>query len=386
MKLLEQPGGYRLGDWLNANLDGDWAVFRAAVAFVKRSGVKHIAARLAAFAQSRPVELIAGVDHQGTSYEGLRGLQEAVAPTGRVVAFHNELPHTFHPKVYLFKSADRAEMAVGSGNLTEGGLYTNYEAGVLVALDLTEKADRDLLKSVEEMLDTWGDTQAGTSVLLDVASLESMLQFGLVVKEADLAVATPGKEHGGTPPSSFATGDSVFKFEAVAVPTAPAPMQVVAHAPIGALQKGVRCYVMTLQKTDVGVGQTTAGTSRRSPEIFVPLKARNAEPGFWNWQDGFEEDPQRPGKFDRKGVRMRVGNDVVEVNMMTWPVKHDFRLRSEALRSLGAIGDILLMEKVDTPTFEYLVVAIPAGSPEHEAMQAKCDQSVTNSKKRFGYF
>ena len=385
MKLLEQPGGYRLGDWLNANLDADWAEFRAAVAFVKRSGVKHIAARLAAFAQSRPVEVIAGVDHQGTSYEGLRSLYEAVTPTGRVLVFHNALPHTFHPKAYLFKSTDRAAVALGSGNLTEGGLYTNYEAGVQVALDLTNKADRDMLKSVEEMLDGWAATQAGTTARLDDANLESMLLLGLVVKEADMAVSIADKEHAGTTAPSSATGDTVFQFEAVAVPTAPVPMQV-GNISIDALQHGARRYVMTLQQTDVGVGQTTAGTSKRSPEIFVPLKARNAEPEFWNWQDGFEEDPGKPGKYDRRGVRMRVGNEIVEVNMMTWPDKSDFRLRSEALRSLGAIDDILFMAKVDAPAFEYFVVAIPTGSPEYEAMRAKCDQSVPNSKRRFGYF
>ena len=385
MKLLEQPSGNRLGDWLNANLGGDWVEFRAAIAFVKRSGVKHIAVRLAAFAQSRPVEVIVGVDHQGTSYEGLRELGEAVAPSGRVVVFHNVLPHTFHPKVYLFKSADRAQIAVGSGNLTEGGLYTNYEVGLQVALDLADKEDRGILKKVEEMLDSWADTQTGTAVALDDACLESLLQVGLVVKEADMAFMAAATDGAGMPESPSTTEGSAFQFEAVAVPVAPPPMQA-PHVPTGALQKGARRYVMTLQKTDAGVGQTTAGTSKRSPEIFVPLKARNAEPEFWNWRDGFEEDPDRPGKFDRRGVRMRVGNEIVEVNMMTWPVKHDFRLRSEALRSVGAIGDILFMEKVDAPTFEYYVVAIPVGSPEYEAMQAKCDQSVTNSKKRFGYF
>ena len=121
---------------------------------------------------------------------------------------------------------------------------------------------------------------------------------------------------------------------------------------------------MTLQKTDVGVGQTTAGTSRRSPEVFVPLKARDAEPGFWEWQDGFEEDP----------------------DMMTWPVKGDFRLRCEALRSLGNIGDILVMEKAGGTSFEYDVSVVSAGSAEYGTTLAKCDQTVRNSKKRFGYF
>ena len=39
-------------------------------------------------------------------------------------------------------------------------------------------------------------------------------------------------------------------------------------------------FLMTLQRTDVGVGQTTTGTSRRSPEIFVPLSARDAAPAL----------------------------------------------------------------------------------------------------------
>src|SRR5690606_2251346 len=58
-------------------------------------------------------------------------------------------------------------------------------------------------------------------------------------------------------------------------------------------------FVMTLQKTDVGTGQTTEGTSRRSPEIFIPLSARDFAPDFWGWKDSFTEDPKRLGKFDR---------------------------------------------------------------------------------------
>ena len=386
MKLLAQPIGFRLGDWLNENLEGDWAEFRAAVAFVKRSGVRHIAPGLKSFGESRRVEVITGVDHQGTSYEGLRGLLNAVGSNGRVVVFHNRLPHTFHPKVYLFRSADRAELVVGSGNLTEGGLYTNYEAGVRVTLELSEKADWKVLESIEAVLDRWGDEQSGTSTELDDARLASLMQSRLVLKEAEMAAVTTGKARAGSAGSLADDGVGSFQFEAVTVPAAPYPVRAV-RAEGARRQIARRNYVMTLQNTDVGVGQTTAGTSRRSPEIFVPLKARDAEPGFWDWQDGFEEDPARPGKLDRKGVRMRVGNEVVEVNMMTWPVKRDFRLRSEALRSLGSIGDILFVQKADgTGGFEYDVAVFPFGSPEYKWMHAKCDQTVRNSKKRFGYF
>ena len=83
---------------------------------------------------------------------------------------------------------------------------------------------------------------------------------------------------------------------------------------------------------------------------------------------------------------MRVGNEVVEVNMMTWPVKRDFRLRSEALRSLGDIGDILVMQRVAGSAVEYDVRVVAVGSADYEAMLARCDQSVRNSTKRFGYY
>ena len=384
MRLLQQPTGTRLGDWLNANLGANWAVFRGAVAFVKWSGVKHIATMLADFAQTHPVELIVGVDHMGTSYEGLKGLMDAMSPNGRLLVFHNRLFHTFHPKVYLFRSEDRAEVVVGSGNLTEGGLYTNYEVSIQVVLDLRVEADVDALARVEGVLDRWADVTRGTSVELDESRLDSLVRDGLVPKEAEMRVTTPedGLQSEGLP---FLPGVKEVPFDAVPVPAAPAiPSQA---TPTVGQNATHRRFVMTLQKTDVGVGQTTAGTSKRSPEIFVPLKARNADPGFWDWQSGFEEDPERAGKFDRRGVRMRISNEVVEeVNMMTWPPKHDFRLRSEALRSLGSIGDILVMEKVDADAFEYDVGVASAGTGEHEEMLARCTQSVRNSKKRFGYF
>ena len=221
MRLIEQPTGMRLGDWLNANLVGDWSEFRAAVAFVKRSGVKHIAARLAAFAQSRAVEVVAGLDHQGTSFEGLRGLLDAMSPNGRVVVFHNPLPPHVPSEGLPFKSADRAEMVVGSGNLTEGGLYTNYEVGAQVSLDLGEKADREVLESIEGALDDWGNEKSGTSAELEDTRLESLLQVGLVLKEAEMAGAATGKGGTGSAGPLAGSGDDTFQFDAVTVPGAP---------------------------------------------------------------------------------------------------------------------------------------------------------------------
>ncbi len=142
---------------------------------------------------------------------------------------------------------------------------------------------------------------------------------------------------------------------------------------------------MTLQNTDVGTGQVTAGTTRRSPEIFIPLGARDQEPSFWAWPGGFTDTGKH---YTRNGVKMRMGTGNVDVNMMSSKLKHDLRLRSEALRSGGAVGDILRLEVPPVgSTYDYYVEVIPAGTTMHSVYDALCTQAVGGiSKKRFGYY
>ena len=133
-----------------------------------------------------------------------------------------------------------------------------------------------MLESIEGALDDWGNEKSGTSAELEDTRLESLLQVGLVLKEAEMAGAATGKGGTGSAGPLAGSGDDTFQFDAVPVPGAP-PSAEPAHAATTAPQKAGRHYVMTLQKTDVGVGQTTAGTSRRSPEI--PLVSRGGEFG-----------------------------------------------------------------------------------------------------------
>ena len=385
MEFVHQPSSTnRLGDYLQDNLSKPWTHFRAAAAFVKRSGTRHIAAALARFSRTGDIEIVVGIDQRGTSAEGLQDLLDAVLPKGRVIVFHNRMPLTFHPKVYLFKSPTAADIIVGSGNLTEGGLFTNYEAAFRLILDLTNLEQAATLQSIERVLDSWADPSTGTAIPLDSALLAQLTAAGLVPLEALAAPESGESERGGGAArnaSPFFSARAEFR-----APPAPnrdqspaAPTSFPAFRAIG--------FVMTLQRTDVGVGQTTSGTSRRSPEIFIPLAARDANPEFWDWPERFVSDTQKSGKFDRQGVPMRLGGEVISVNMMTWPDKRDFRLRSEALRSAGDIGDILRMEKA-TPgaDYEYYVEVVPQGTIQYPVYLALCRHSVRNSRKTFGYY
>ena len=395
MDFIHQPSETnRLGDFLNENLSGSWSHFRAAVAFAKRSGVRHIEAGLASFASNKDVEIIVGIDHRGTSYEGLKSLLDSVSPTGSVIVFHNPILSTFHPKIFLFKSAAAADVVVGSGNLTGGGLFANYEAGLRLRLDLAYPADAALLQHIEQVLDLWADQSTGTARLLDASLLSRLTALGLTPSEQLTATLDEPNEQSES--NVHQEGDE-FPFTARAEPGVPhvpyrghrtrAIDTRVTEEPTEGSETSLG-FVMTLQQTDVGVGQTTTGTSRRSPEIFIPLAARDADAAFWKWPDGFVEDPNTPGKLDRRGVKVRMAGETINVNMMTWPARHDFRLRSEALRSAGNVGDILRIERAVDPNadYEYYVEVIPLGTTQHPVYLRLCDNTVRNSRKRFGYY
>ncbi len=426
MQFITQPfGEMRLGEFLREHLaDPQWIGFRAAVAFVKRSGTLYVREALREFRARAEIKISVGVDLYGTSREGLTDLLDA-AGAGNVFVYRNNGPNTFHPKVYLFKSAERADIIVGSGNMTRGGLFTNYEASLAASLDLSMAEDAAFLRIAEATLDSWSQPQQGICYAVTPELIEQLVASGLVRAEAELAAMQQARTP--TParaPAWVAAGEAPDVaasplFITVAVPRAPtiraAPVEApdtevegeVAEFPLAAAFPppgivpsgvgGISCFVMTLQNTDVGFGQTTRGTSRRSPEVFIPLAALDQNPAFWTFPDRFTADVgwdnTHPndrrngfGKMDRRDVPMRIGA-VKSVRMFFNPRKGDFRLGNEALRISGSVGDILLVRRVDPINgFEYDIQVAPRGTPMFQQLEGLCTTEVPNSQKRFGYF
>ncbi len=428
MEFITQPfGAVRLGEFLLGHLaDPQWTAFRAAIAFVKRSGTQFIRPALRDFSARAQVRISVGVDLYGTSREGLNDLLEATVG-GEIFVYRNNGPYTFHPKVYLFKSAQRADVLVGSGNLTSGGLFTNYEASLVASLDVAVAEDAALLQVVEATLDAWSQVQQGVCYVVTPELVEQLVASGLVRSEAELVAMQQARTSGpqlapfvsaagavvavppmaAAPPlfvtvavpgpSTIARVEAEVETEAAAETGEPASAAVVPPPGIVPAQVGgVSCFVMTLQNTDVGVGQITKGTSRRSPEVFIPLAALDENPAFWTFPDQFTADvawnnthPMNRrngfGKMDRMNVPMRIGA-VQAVRMFFNPRKGDFRLGKEALRSSGSVGDILLVRRVDPVNgFEYDIQVAPQGSPLFEQLVPFCNTQVPNSQKRFGY-
>ena len=159
LRVLGQPdtAGRSIRDELRQALrwsDAHTAWF--AVAWAKRSGLRLIESDLRSFKTAgNRLRMLIGVDQHGGTIEGLE-LARALSTEARVYHDANTSPpRTFHPKLYIVEGLHRARVIVGSGNLTAGGLRTNYELALRLDLDLNDQADDD----VREQLRTWFDAR-----------------------------------------------------------------------------------------------------------------------------------------------------------------------------------------------------------------------------------
>jgi HKD family nuclease len=406
MDFVAQPiGRFRLGDYLLDNLQNkQWSLFRISVAFVKNSGVKHIYSLLSDFQKRGQCKISVGIDNGVTTYEGLVNLLDAIGSKSELWIFHNENSSSFHPKVYLFANDQSADFIVGSGNLTEGGLFTNYEAFLRVSLDLQNIEDKQQYDEIISYLDYWIDPSTGCAIQAALPFLNDLRDNEYLPTENQIRQARKEKSQQARERGQKAKGFKPYK--STKVPSAPyqpaIPVQLPEFVSVVETSKNIAIaepveeqdglfmgFVMTLQQTDVGYGQKTAGASRRSPEIFIPLKARDEDPIFWGWRALFVQDPSKLNKYDRRDVKMLVRGNIESINMMTWPLKHDFRLRSESLRRGANPGDILRIERSDgTAGYQYVVEIISSTDPNYTAHLDLCSRSTgkPNSNKQWGYY
>lgn len=110
------------------------------------------------FAARSPFRLVIGVDSI-TNVAALEAVEKRVEHLDGLTAevlFHELRPVLFHPKLSWFVTGARMTLLVGSGNLTRGGLRTNWEAFGVVELDGAAAVETE--DQINEWLDTWKDS------------------------------------------------------------------------------------------------------------------------------------------------------------------------------------------------------------------------------------
>lgn len=128
---------YPIGNIINQELQNAENV-QMAVAFLKYSGVRVIENSLNhCLSKGGNIELIVGLDFKTTDPKSIHyfiNLQKSNS-TVKFYCFgdreENKTNIVFHPKIYLFQNKRETTGIVGSTNLTQGGLMTNFEVNTI---------------------------------------------------------------------------------------------------------------------------------------------------------------------------------------------------------------------------------------------------------------
>jgi len=298
IEVLAQPfGSADLGSAITAELNsGAWKRFRAVVAFLKRSGLQHLASPLDDFLTAGGTATLSiGIDHDGTSLEGLQDLWRVINGRADLYVFkegQGGQARTFHPKAFLFERDDAAIAIVGSGNLTGGGLFTNHELGVRIDLDLTDEDSAAFVTDLATAIDPW-QTPSPACVLVDGPLLVDLVAGGDLLSEATIAAGTRAARAATRRGATIRTAGRPRRFgasgatrlapqppdlpamgpQAVAPPSPPARRPAaspVAVAPGGPTTAGHQAFLIDVRPHDNG-------------EIFLSKKALDEDPGFFGY-------------------------------------------------------------------------------------------------------
>ena len=183
-----QPSSIKMGEIINELLSSQDPFYNRVwliSAFANARAIERLSENIfASKNRGAQISIIVGFDVKSTSAEALQSINSLGVNSTLV---HNaRRGHTFHPKIYLFEStATKAVLFVGSNNLTDGGLYTNYEASTKTSFNFPQDdiGYAEILLSLDRYLQPQGNTaQVLSSELIDI-----LVRRGEVPTEREVA-------------------------------------------------------------------------------------------------------------------------------------------------------------------------------------------------------
>jgi len=186
--IINQPKGLRIGDIIIKNLEiqnGEpkFDNFYFIVAYVRESGVSRIKDSLVQFRlHGGKVKAVIGIDDKNTSKEGLQLLMKNV---DEIYVYHSANPYqTFHPKLYVFeKECKKAVIIAGSSNLTQGGLFTNYEISAEIELNIEKPEHAEQFNKIMQLFGQYTNLKSPCCKVLDDSLLKKLERRNLIGSE-----------------------------------------------------------------------------------------------------------------------------------------------------------------------------------------------------------
>ena len=198
-KLINQPFGGQLGTVLKEKLSDDrYKHFIIVSAFAKNSGVLRMKESLNAFRdRNGRIEAFIGLDAHGTSYEALVNLFSLV---DSLYIVHDSNPSiTFHSKIYYLTDLQNSDwIAIGSNNLTGGGLWTNHEtASVLTTDGNPDQSAVDYFAGFFKLIGRYKAITCDYAIRIEsIEDLDKLLEADLLRHEIQLQIdAAKSRKH-----------------------------------------------------------------------------------------------------------------------------------------------------------------------------------------------
>jgi PLD-like domain len=293
--------------------DADLDNLEIVVAWAKRSGLEVIECDLRGLAQRGcNLRLIVGIDQGGATRQGL---ELARVLFDEVSVFHDRGGRTFHPKVYVAWGDTSARILVGSHNVTAGGAYFNYEAGI--ELTLERPADDELLFSFRDFVDELRSDTAMCRVLTPDVLSELVSNPRYKIADEDLR-HNPGVA--GVPPELDTETDietipeppvnppSIFGPSAL--PKKPAPAAVTKAVAKKAAAKKAPAKKAPAKKA-AAVMKATGGGPVGTGHIVLKR--------WFRVMDGTAaQHPPNPNTHPTHNLRLTLGRPQLPINKYTW--------------------------------------------------------------------
>lgn len=182
MSILNQPFQGQLGNILIDKIDNsNFSSLTIFSAFAKNSGVLRLKSSLLKFKKTGGnIKAFIGIDLDGTSYEALLNL---FSICDELYVIHSEnMSTTYHSKIYLLENDTAAWCAIGSNNLTGGGLWTNFESASIQEYSLP--TDKNELDNIYTIIDKYSDASYICSTkITTIDDINTLLDSNYISKE-----------------------------------------------------------------------------------------------------------------------------------------------------------------------------------------------------------
>lgn len=191
MPLINQPFQGQLGSILIDEIKQNYTSLTIFSAFAKNSGVLRLKSTLEEHrAKGGNVTAFIGIDLDGTSYEALLNL---FSLCDNLYVIHSEsFSTTYHSKIYLLEKPNKAWCAVGSNNLTGGGLWTNFESCNIETYCLPK--EQESLDNIHEIIEKYMDSAYEcSSKITSIADIDILLDAGYISKEVSQRIESISK-------------------------------------------------------------------------------------------------------------------------------------------------------------------------------------------------